>query len=126
MRSGEDTLSVRLRATGYGGSLQPVVAAVPAAHANRVSYRRGSLTEWYANGPLGLEQGFTLKAPPAGARTGLLSVALSLSGSLQPSLGRDARSLSFAGSNLRYTGLTAFDARGHKLPARLELRGRRC
>ena len=95
----------------------------PIKRANRVSYRRGSLTEWYANGPLGLEQGFTLNAPPAGARTGPLSLALSLSGSLQPSLGRDARSLGFAGSNLRYTGLVAFDARGHKLPARLELRG---
>ena len=59
MRSGEDTLSLRLRATGYGRSLEPVAAAAPAAHANRVSYRRGSLTEWYTNGPLGLEQGVT-------------------------------------------------------------------
>jgi FG-GAP repeat/Prealbumin-like fold domain len=123
VRSGEDTLSLRLRATGYGRSLEPVVAAAPAGHANRVSYRRGSLTEWYANGPLGLEQGFTLKAPPAVARTGPLSLALSLSGSLHPSLGRDARSLSFAGSSLRYSGLAAFDARGHRIPARLELRG---
>ena len=70
MRSGEDTLSLRLRAAGYGRSLQPVAAAAPAAHANRVSYRRGSLTEWYANGPLGLEQGFTLKALPTRCQDG--------------------------------------------------------
>ena len=35
----------------------------------RVEYRRDGLTEWYINGPRGLEQGFTLAAPPAGARS---------------------------------------------------------
>ncbi len=124
VRSGEDTLSLRLRATGYGRSLQPVVAAAPTARSNRVSYLRGSLTEWYANGPLGLEQGFALGEPPAGKRAGPLTLALSLGGSLTPSLERGGRSLSFANSSLRYSGLAAFDARGHKLPSRLELRGR--
>jgi hypothetical protein len=28
---------------------------------NRVSYDRGVIEEWYVNGPLGLEQGFTVK-----------------------------------------------------------------
>ena len=123
VRSGEDTLSLRLRATGYGRSLEPVIPAAPTAHANRVSYRRGSLTEWYSNGPLGLEQGFTLKAPPPGMRTGSLTLALSLRDSLTPSLERGSTSLSFTNSSLRYTGLTAFDVRGHRLPARLQLRG---
>ena len=124
VRSGEDTLSLRLRATGYGRTLQPVAAAAPAAHANRVSYRHGSVTEWYANGPLGLEQGFTLKAPPSGEQSGRVTLALSISGGLIPSLERGARSLNFAGSALRYAGLTAFDAGGQRLPARLALRGR--
>ena len=98
VRSGADTLSLRLRATGYGRTLQPVAAAAPAAHANRVSYRRGSLTEWYANGPLGLEQGFTLKAPPAEcAGRGPLTLALSLSGNLRPALEHGARSLDLRG-----------------------------
>ena len=114
VRAGRDTLSLRLR------GVPPVT---PVVHANRVLYQRGSMTEWYANGPLGLEQGFTLKARPARARSGPLTLALSLSGSLPPVLDRGARSLSFAGSSLRYTGLAAFDARGRKLPARLELRG---
>src|SRR6187200_679158 len=61
---------------------------------------------------------------PVGARTGRLTLALSLSGSLTPSLERDARSLSFAGSSLRYTGLVAFDAGGRTLPALIELRSR--
>jgi FG-GAP repeat/Prealbumin-like fold domain len=123
VRSGGDAFSLRLRAAGYGSSLQPLAVARPAAQANRVSYRRGSLTEWYTNGPLGLEQGFTLRAPPAGARTGSLTLALSLTGSLRPALERGRTSLTFADSSLRYTGLAAFDARGRKLPARLELRG---
>ena len=41
----------------------------PPAHdaANRVEYRRpGGVVEWYINGPLGLEQGFDLAAPPVG------------------------------------------------------------
>jgi len=124
VRAGGDTLGLRLSAAGRGRSLYPVAPATPTEHANRVSYRRGSLTEWYANGPLGLEQGFTLKAPPAHAMTGQLTLALSLSGGLTPSLERGARSLSFAGSGLRYTGLTVFDARGRRLPAHLELSAR--
>ena len=48
-----------------GGSLQAATPVRPVARANRVTYARGSLTEWYANGPLGLEQGLTLRAPPA-------------------------------------------------------------
>jgi hypothetical protein len=39
---------------------RPAVGAAPRARANRVSFARRSLTEWYENGPLGLEQGFTV------------------------------------------------------------------
>ena len=35
--------------------------------ANRVTYAHPGLSEWYVNGPLGLEQGFTIpRAPAAG------------------------------------------------------------
>jgi hypothetical protein len=37
------------------------------ARTNRVEYKRGALTEWYINGPPGLEQGFTLAKPPGKA-----------------------------------------------------------
>ena len=62
-------LGLALRSIGYGDELRPVAAAAPTATKNRVEYRRGGLTEWYVNGPLGLEQGFTLAAPPALPRT---------------------------------------------------------
>ena len=47
----------------------------PQATANRVEYRRGALTEWYVNGPLGLEQGLTLeRAPGEGAEGGAIDL----------------------------------------------------
>jgi hypothetical protein len=63
-----------------GGSVTFAVAGAtpgaPVADGSRVVYRRGALTTWYANGPLGLEQGFTLAKPQA--------VSLRLAGSLAP------------------------------------------
>ena len=98
----------------------PVAPAAPTARANRVSYRRGPLTEWYANGPLGLEQGFTLKAPSDRRRSGPLTLALSLSGSLRP-VAR-TRSTDRSASRARASGNGPRRLRRHeaKLPARLD------
>src|SRR5579884_942010 len=53
-------LSMRLAGTGRGDRLSPVAAVSPRA-SDRVSYSHpGGVTEWYAAGPLGVEQGFTL------------------------------------------------------------------
>ena len=54
---------------GYGHDILPLSGAQVAVEGNRVEYRYGeevALTEWYLNGPLGLEQGFTLSGPPGG------------------------------------------------------------
>jgi hypothetical protein len=55
-----------LALVGFGCEQQraAVRAAVPRAVDNRGAYDRGELVEWYVSGPLGLEQGFTLAAPP--------------------------------------------------------------
>ena len=42
------------------GSRQALTGIAPRASANRVTYARGPISEWYVNGPLGLEQGFTI------------------------------------------------------------------
>ena len=42
------------------------------AKSNRVELERGRISEWYVNGPLGLEQGFTLQAPPGYAADSLV------------------------------------------------------
>jgi hypothetical protein len=108
---------------GAGGAAVTFALAaadtVPTSLRNRVTYRRGDVTEWYVNGPAGLEQGFTL------ARHHPLS--LQLSGMLVPR--QVGQAIEFTSGTrgpvvLRYSGLTAFDARGRSLPARLELAGR--
>src|SRR6185436_9419192 len=93
---------------------------------NRVEYRRGGLTEWYANGPLGLEQGFTLQTRPQGA--GPLTLAQRWSGPLRARA--DGGAIAFARTAggpalLTYSGLRAVDAAGRTLPARMELAGDR-
>jgi len=127
LHAGEARLDLALRAAGYGDSLLPVGAAVLRAEANRVEYRRDGLIEWYVNGPLGLEQSFTLEAPPAGRGAGPLTLALSLSGTLEPRLERGGKGITFTSragpSTLAYRGLTVSDARGRSLPAWLDLQG---
>jgi FG-GAP repeat len=126
VRSADLRLGLRLAAYGRGQALRPVAAVRPSARGNSVEYRRGQLVEWYANGPLGLEQGFTLISRPAGPRSRPLTLALDLAGNLSPSLTPDQHALRLgAGASLRYEGLMASDAVGRQLRAWLELDGRR-
>ena len=78
------------------------------------------------NGPLGLEQGFTLRARPGKPSSKPLTLALTLSGTLRVSLapGAKALDLTLGGrpAPVRYRGLAAWDADGRALPARLALR----
>jgi hypothetical protein len=66
-RTGSTAWEWGLTLTGYGyeGAIQPVAPATLSADGDRVEYHRGSLTEWYVNDERGLEQGFTLYAPPS-------------------------------------------------------------
>jgi trimeric autotransporter adhesin len=126
VHSGAVLLGVRLGAYGYGNTLRALEPVAPIARANRVLYRHGSLSEWYANGPAGLEQGFTLTARPAGHRAGPLTLALGLSGNARtvPSRGSDGVTFSHGASSLSYRGLVVTDARGRTLAAWLQVRGR--
>ena len=103
-------------ARGYGraSAMRRASRVSPRVSANRVDYARPGVDEWYANGPLGLEQGFDVSARPPAAR-GPLTLALELSGNVRPRLVRSGLLLEGAGGSLRYGGLTASDARGHRL-----------
>ena len=126
IRTGDADLGMALRAYGYGDSLRTVPTATPRAKSNRVEYKRGSLTEWYVNGPAGLEQGFTLAAPPAGKRSGPLTIALALSGDLAAAAENNSAELTLKDRNqaerLRYAGLTSYDANGRELRSWMEVR----
>ncbi len=118
--SGGARFGIALASYGYSSALRPLAFVAPVASANRVSYGRGSLREWYANGPLGVEQGFDVAARPGGG-IGPLTFSLALSGNLHAKL--DHGSVTFAGNGvaLRYGGLVATDARGRVLRSWLEL-----
>jgi hypothetical protein len=122
--SGTTRVGLRLSAVGYGTSLQALERVSPRARGNRVSYSHPGLSEWYANGPLGLEQGFTLQRPRMGESTRALTLSLSLSGNARALLASDAQSVTLShsgGPTLRYTGLSVTDAGGRALHSWVQL-----
>ena len=107
----------------------PATAVKPTAHANRITYARGAVSEWYANGPMGLEQGYRV-AHPIGARgENTLTLSLSLGGSLRARMQAGGRGVSLIAPDgkvaLRYGHLSASDSTGRALPVSLALHGRR-
>jgi hypothetical protein len=127
-RSGAARWLMEVRGFGYRGAIQTVSAAAPQANQNRVEYRRGTLTEWYVNGPVGLEQGFTVSEPPRSGAGNLLTIALALSGNLHAAMQSNGNGLSLTAEDgkhvFRYSGLSAHDASGKALSAWIELAGR--
>jgi len=127
LRAGKARFGLALQSYGYGDALHSASAAAFHAGANRVDYRRGALDEWYVNGPAGLEQGFTLRAPLGRANGEPLTIAMGLSGGLSAEADADAKGLSLMNADgelaLRYAGLVAADASGRELPSWLEVRG---
>lgn len=121
LATADGAVRLSLVGAGYGARVIAVPGVAPVASGSSVSYRRTGLGEWYRNGPLGLEQGFTLARRPAGRELGPLTLALRVSGSLR---GRRAGSgivfVSAAGRPLlRYGGLSVRDAAGRSLPAQI-------
>lgn len=129
-------LGMRLKAYGYGAGLHEARASVSGrAKGNRIEYERaassieagGRVVEWYVNKSEGIEQGFTLDAPPVrGAGAGAdepLRLVVEVSGDLRARAAADGQSveLNRGGEGvLSYSKLVAFDARGEKLAARME------
>jgi len=98
---------------------------------NRIDQNRDGIVEWYVNDPRGLEQGFTLLAPPpapggegASDRFREVHIDLSLTGTLAPSFSADGQAIDFRAPGgafvLRYSKLLVEDASGRTLPARME------
>jgi hypothetical protein len=116
--SGGSRVRLRLERFGRATVQRRIARVAPRARRNRVDYARGGVDEWYANGPLGLEQGFDVGARPRGA--GPLTLSLARTPGARPA-GGDVE----LGHALRFGGLTASDARGRTLPARFVVRAHR-
>jgi hypothetical protein len=123
---GGGRVSMRLVGVGRGGGVRVARAVWPRAVRGRVVYARpGGVSEWYAAGPLGVEQGFTLARRPAGG-SGAVTLALAVGGLRARLAGSQVEFLGRSGQVvLRYGGLMALDARGRRLTARLFLSGSR-
>ena len=125
--SGGLQLTFSPRMLGRGPAQESLKDVAPRASANRVSYTRAQLSEWYVNGPLGLEQGFTIARPPARLpASASMTLAMVVTGKAHVALSPGSQSIIFsrAGApSLRYDDLTATDATGRTLHSWLTLHG---
>ena len=121
--TGSSSFSLRPAAWGYGDELSWLLPGVPQAVENLVSYNRGTVQEWYVNGPLGLQQGFTvIEKPKAGL--GPLTIAMALVGVEAGTVDADGRGVMLTkldgGVQYRYSGLVVRDAAGREADAWME------
>jgi Putative Ig domain/IPT/TIG domain/FG-GAP repeat len=123
LRVAQGTLRLSLTGVGRAERLRRVVTVIPTAAASKVLYQHGSISEFYRNGPYGLEQGFALRQRPQ-VGTGPLVLALHPGGSLTPELaGSQILFRTHTGATaLRYGQLRAFDATDRPLPAQIKIR----
>src|SRR5438067_754470 len=135
------TLQARLRlwSYGYGRRMLTAGAGTMRVDGNRIEIDRrlathsnptntdqdssDEIVEWYQNRKDGLEQGFTLTAPPGKRHEGTpLRVRLTVTGEVRPALVDSGRALELIGGNgkhwLRYDHLMATDGSGRQLHAR--------
>jgi hypothetical protein len=116
-------LTLTLRAAGNGSSLRVIPSVTPRVVGNLVTYSHAGISEWYRNGPDGIEQGFTVMHGAA-KTTGPLVLALAMSTGGTASMDRRGRGLTVAGpggSVLHYAGLAASDSTGRALRSWLQL-----
>ncbi len=97
----------------------------PMVEGQRIEFRRDLLSEWYENGPRGLEQGFTINKKMDGSDP--LILALKYHGNVKPEITYDGKAVEFFDSTntsiLRYSDLMVVDADGKKLSSHLEIVG---
>jgi len=115
---------IGLRSWGYRDARRSAEGGVSVVCGNRVELDHGGLTEWYVNGPFGIQQGFTVSHP--GERCGgPLVLEVTVPEGVTGVLESDARGLTWCNVDgapvVRYGDLIAFDARGASLEAWLEV-----
>jgi hypothetical protein len=139
---GELQARLKLHDYGYGGRMLTAGPGAMRVDGNRVEISRqlgpqwpfdkdgqasqGEITEWYVNRKEGIEQGFTLTAPPGAREVGQpLRVRMRVSGKVRLASADLGKAVELKTDNgkvwLRYDHLEATDALGRELPARVEV-----
>ena len=123
--NGDSDASFGIEFTGMGrpGQQEHQTHAIDGAE-NRVEiHRQHGLREWYANGPHGLEHGFTIPTRPAGSGE-LVNLTLQVTGALRP-VAVDEHSVVLVDSSgqvhATYGGLHVEDADGTPICSLLEV-----
>ncbi|HEB70791.1 MAG TPA: hypothetical protein ENI88_14420 [Desulfobulbus sp.] len=117
---------IEMRLTELGNQNQPLQSqpAHAKGSANELTYDHGLFSQWFINGPMGLQQGFTLNQRPARDDPDRLVLALELESDLKPYRTADGRGIDFATEDgkvvFRYSGLMVTDAGGRQLGAYME------
>jgi len=116
-------LGLRLKSWGTRRKLEPVGPAEAFSVGSFVEYQRGPITEWYANTDVGLQQGFTIAAPPD-ERGSELTLEIAVTGDFVGRLSESGSVVAFhheeSGTLIRCEGAVAIDAAGSDLDARME------
>jgi len=125
LRNRQGTVEFSFAGVGRGNRLNPETAVAPIVASNEVRYRFEAVTEYYSNGPLGVEQGFVVDQRPQSGK-GALVLAVRVGGSLTPvKTGSQVAFRTPRGATvMRYGDLTVIDASGRLLPAQMQVQGR--
>jgi hypothetical protein len=123
------TTTLSLSSYGCAAAARSATPVAPRATSlrNRTEYVRDGVTEWYINGPLGLEQGFTVERDLDCGKEGALVFAMTIGGDVDARLAGEgaAARIDFkdrkSGHVVHYGELFAFDATGKALPSRFAL-----
>ena len=114
---------MRLALVGREGAVQPVR---PGDHSTvtdnqAATWHTADLQQWWLNGPLGLEHGFTLERPPGPDLSHAdILIVIEVEGA-SPVLQGDGVRLDAGAFAYRYTDLFAEDATGARVAARMEV-----
>jgi hypothetical protein len=121
---GSARAGLRLSAYGCVGNAQSVGSADSMQKGARTEYRyaRTGVTEWYESGTRGVEQGFTIDKAPVGCGQRDLEIEVAVAG-LSPRLTAAGDGVDLVDERgavrLHYTELSAKDATGRALPAKM-------
>lgn len=109
-----------LTAWGRLDALQRPAAVAPVGDDLEVRYTRSGLVEWWENRPEGLEQGFTVPVPPAGAGPLVFEIRTLGAVATVHGTGSTAELVSPLGQRLHVGNLAAWDETQRDLPTWIE------